>query len=245
MKFVLPELLDGYGEEQNIYHKFDVYYHNMKTLDAAARLTPDLITRLAALLHDVGKPRTKRGDGQTSTFYNHEMVGGGMARAILRRLRFPNAVVARAVRLIQNHMFHFTDDWTDAAVRRFIRKTDDIMDDLFVLREADRLGSGKKIGNSRILDRLREKIRWEREAQSAFKITDLAVNGTDVMTVLKIRPSKTVGETLEKLMQIVLDDPSQNTRENLLELIKKYGSAPDDKEKPAGDKAETADGDKK
>jgi tRNA nucleotidyltransferase/poly(A) polymerase len=162
-----------------------------------------------------------RGDGKTNTFYNHEMVGAGMARSILRRLKFPNATVQKAVELIQNHMFHFTDDWTDAAVRRFIRKTDAIMDDLFVLRESDRLGSGKKLGNSKILERLKEKIRREREAQSAFKISDLAVNGTDVMTVLNINPSKKVGEVLEKLMEIVLDDPAQNTRENLLELIRK------------------------
>ena len=220
MKFILPELLDGYGAEQNIYHKFDVYYHNIGTLDAAAKLTGELAIRLAALLHDVGKPRTMRGDGKNNTFYNHEMVGSYMSKAILRRLRFPNTIVARSVTLIKNHMFHFTDDWTDAAVRRFMRKADGIMEDLFILREADRVGSGKKQGNSRILERLKDKIKGEQEAQSAFKITDLAVNGTDVMAVLKIKPSKKVGEILEQLMEIVIEDPSQNTRENLLEKIK-------------------------
>lgn len=222
LALVLPELLEGFEMQQNKYHRFDVYTHNIRSCDAAAGLTDDLAVRMAALLHDTGKARTIRPepDGE-NTFYNHEIVGASMAWQILRRLRCSNAFTEKVCRLVKNHMFHYTELWTDSAVRRFMRKTEDIMDEIFALREADRIGSGKRTGPSRILEDLKVKIEHERKAQSAFKITDLALGGNDIMRILSIPPSPRVGRVLAELLEQVLENPDLNTPERLEELIRK------------------------
>jgi len=115
LAYVLPELLEGWQVEQNQYHAFTVYYHSLRACDEAP---PDLVVRLAALLHDVGKPRTKEGPH----FYGHQQVGEEMARAVLERLRFGAETVDRVSTLILNHMYSTSDIITDAGVRRFIRR---------------------------------------------------------------------------------------------------------------------------
>jgi len=222
MERIIPELLEGFGIEQNRFHRYDIYEHNIKTCDAASRLTEDLSVRMAALLHDIGKSRTiNKAEGKENTFYNHEITGAILAKEILKRLKFSNQFIDKVFLLIKNHMFHYTRDWSDAAVRRFMRKTEMIMDELFILREADRIGSGKKSGDSKILAELKEKIEQERKKESAFKLKDLALDGNDVMRILNIPPSPKVGEILNSLLESVLEDPSLNTKEKLEELIKK------------------------
>ena len=132
-----PELVEGVGVEQNEWHAYDVWYHAMATVDA----TPpgDPLLRLAALLHDVGKPRTKDGPH----FYRHEIVGGEMARSMLERFRFSNDTVERVERLVRQHMFSTDESMSDAAVRRFIRRIGvENIEHLFALRRADVRGSG-------------------------------------------------------------------------------------------------------
>ncbi len=221
MEIIVPELLEGYGMMQNQFHQYDVYYHNLAACDATAELTDDPDIRLAALFHDIGKPQSMRTTDATNTFYNHEIISFHKAKHIMRRLRFSNAELDKVLLLVRNHMFHYTEEWTDGAVRRLMRKVDPYLDELFILREGDRIGSGKKTGNSRIIDQLKKKIEQVREEENALKVTDLAVNGTDVMSIKGIAPSKAVGEILENLLELVLDDPTLNTKEKLTELILK------------------------
>ncbi len=221
MAILLPELLEGYGVEQNKFHKYDVYYHNIASCDATAELTDDVDVRLAALFHDIGKPQSMRTSGGSNTFYNHEVISYHKAKHIMRRLKFSNTEMYKILLLVRNHMFHFTEEWTDGAVRRLMRKADPYLKELFILREGDRIGSGKKAGNSRIIEQLKVKIAQIIEEENALKVKDLAINGTDVMRIKEIEPSRKVGEILESLLQMVLDDPSLNTKEKLEELAKK------------------------
>ena len=223
MQHFLPELLEGYGVEQNKYHVYDIYYHNLNSCNAAATLTDNLTIRLAALFHDIGKSRAIRSkENNINTFYNHEMYSYRMARAIMKRLKFSNSDIATTLELIKYHMFHYTQDWTDGAIRRFIRKTDEILDKLFILRESDRIGSGKRKGYSKIIEEFKKRIKKMKDEDSAFKIKDLNITGNDIMEIRKIKPSPLVGEILEYLMQLVLDEPKLNTKEQLVQLVKDY-----------------------
>ncbi len=223
---IIPELLEGYGVPQNEYHRYDVYWHNLITCDAAPRSKP--LVRLAALLHDIAKPRTKRvvkkDDGtEEVVFYNHEIVGERMAKRIMRRLRFSNAEIRKVCLLIRNHMFYYTYEWTDGAVRRFLRRVgEENLEDLFDLREADRIGNGKRKGKSESLDRFKSHIQKIIEEDTAFSLKDLAVNGYDVMNTCGIPPSPLVGKTLNYLLNAVLDDPSLNEKDKLLKLAKDF-----------------------
>ena len=137
LDYVLPELVEGVGVEQNEFHRYDVYRHNLASVDA----TPpgDLVLRLATLLHDVGKPRTKDGPH----FYGHEIVGAEMTHELLERLRFSSDQVAQSRSLVKNHMYATGADQKDGTLRRFIRKVGvELLPRQFALRHADIAGSG-------------------------------------------------------------------------------------------------------
>ncbi len=217
---VIPELLEGYGVTQNRYHAFDVYGHTLAVLDHAV---PRLEVRLAALFHDIAKPRTKvvvNGDG---TFYNHQHVGAGMTRNIMTRLRYSNDLIETVTRLVDNHMFHYQPEWSDAAVRRFLRKIGpDLVADLFDLRIADSQGHGTAEGFPANLDALAERVNAELEKGSALSVSDLALNGGDVMRLLGMDPGPGVGEVLRFLLEKVTDDPGLNTPEGLEPLVQDF-----------------------
>jgi tRNA nucleotidyltransferase (CCA-adding enzyme) len=219
-----PELLEGVGIEQNEWHAYDVWHHAMATLDA----TPpgDPVLRLAALLHDVGKPRAKEGPH----FYRHELVGADMAREMLGRFRFSNDVVDRVERLVRQHMFAADPEMTDAAVRRFVRRIEiENIEHLFALRRADVVGSGlPKRGdhNERFADRVRAEI----ARKPAFSIADLHVSGDDVVDAMirrglaapGFRGDAHVGVALRWLFEQVTDMPERNERTSLLRLLEQY-----------------------
>jgi len=216
---ILPELDEGVGVPQNRFHAYDVYYHSLMTCDAASPEKP--LVRLAALLHDVGKPATREESAGDATFYNHEKVGADMADTALRRLRFSRADREHVVRLIRHHMFHYTPEWTDAALRRFVRKVgEENLADLFDLRIADRLGNGLKQGFPVNVEEMRKRIDALLRESRALKVSDLAVSGEDVMRELGIGPGPRVGAVLKRLLEAVLDDPSLNEREKLLRMLR-------------------------
>jgi tRNA nucleotidyltransferase (CCA-adding enzyme) len=218
LRLIMPELQDCYGVEQPPqFHKYDVYWHSLYSCDAAP--AGNIILRMAALLHDIGKPPCKEG----YTFYNHDKLGVKMAERILRRLKFSNADIKKTSNLISHHMFNYSGEWSDAAVRRFIRRIGGINNvaDLFALREADTRAMEKEIISEYLIE-MNKRIDKIIEEENALDISDLKVDGKDVMRVLNLPPGPMVGRVLHYLLEKVLDDPKLNEREILLELIKTY-----------------------
>jgi tRNA nucleotidyltransferase (CCA-adding enzyme) len=217
---ILPELLPTIGCQQNRYHQHDVYHHTLATLDAA---TPDFIVRMAALLHDLGKPRTQtpRPDAPGEfSFFRHEQVGAELAAAICARLKLPTHERDTLCALVAGHMFFYTPDWTDGTVRRFVQRVGaDLLPQLFALREADVASRGQ--GEDREVEtrELRARIAQIAAADAALHVTDLAIDGRDVMRILGIPPGRRVGEVLAALLERVIDDPSLNQPETLARLV--------------------------
>ncbi len=232
----LPELDQCYGLDQNKYHLYDIYYHSIYSCDAAPRDYP--LIRLAALLHDIGKVPTRRAAGEgENTFYNHEVVGSRMVRRLMSRLKFSNEEIVRVVNLVANHMFHYTDEWTDGAVRRFMRKVGlDNLDDLFKLRRADREGNGMRGGLPAPIRELRKRIEKVIEDENAITVKDLDINGHIIMDEFCIPPGPIVGKILNQLLELVLDDPAMNRQDVLVEKAREiYASlAPDRNEDERG-----------
>jgi tRNA nucleotidyltransferase (CCA-adding enzyme) len=219
----LPEMLEQVGCEQNRYHAFDVWTHSMACLDACEGDPP---LRIAALLHDLGKPRTRARSEKTGdfTFFNHESVGAEMARSVLERLRFSNEDRERITLLVQHHLVCYSDEWRDAAVRKWIRRvTRDRIEDLYALNRADILGKGRDVtAELEGLEKLKARVAGVLSAKDALSVRELAVDGKDVMRELAISPSRRVGEVLEGLLEKVVEDPSLNERDTLLAMIRSY-----------------------
>jgi len=218
---VMPELLEGVGCTQNRFHKHDVFGHTLSVVDATQA---DAVGRLGALLHDVGKPRARQpreGAPGEYSFFKHEYVGAEMADAICRRLKLANADRDRVVAMVKNHMFFYMPDWSDGTIRRFVRRVGgrDGLNDLFALREGDVKGRGFGEDPDEELGELQRRIAVVADADAALKVTDLAINGKDVMRILGIAPGREIGLILERLLERVLDDPSLNERETLKALL--------------------------
>jgi tRNA nucleotidyltransferase (CCA-adding enzyme) len=221
LPYVLPEVAEGIGVEQNEFHAYDVYRHSLETVDAAP--SGDLVARLAALLHDIAKPRTKDGPH----FYRHEIVGEEMSAEMLTRLRFPNETAETVARLVRNHMYAADPAQADSTLRRFIRRVGpENLERQFALRAADITGSGlpkRSDANERFEERVREVL----AQRPALSVRELAVTGDDAVAALVAtgrlpRGSKggpEVGEVLRVLLERVVDDPALNERERLLVLL--------------------------
>ena len=221
---VLPELLEGVGVTQNRFHKFDVYQHTLAVVDNTHGDRAGLaVLRLGALLHDVGKPRARQpreGAPGEFSFFKHEYVGADMADAIGRRLKLSAAERERVVGIVANHMFFYSPDWTDGTVRRFVRRVgSDALPALFALSEGDIAGRGFGEDPDVELGELRRRVAEVAAEDAALRITDLAIDGKDVMRILGIAPGRIVGVVLERLLERVLDDPSLNQPDRLAALV--------------------------
>jgi tRNA nucleotidyltransferase (CCA-adding enzyme) len=209
---VLPELADQRGIPQNKVEGDDLWDHTLRTVDAAPADRP--VVRLAALLHDIGKPSTLSG----GRFHGHEALGAEMALRLLRRLRHPRAVAERVAHLVRHHMFVIEADASDAAVRRFIvRVGRPALDELFELRAADDAGSSLE-GDGGALEALQRRVSEVLEAQVALDRGDLAVDGHDLMRELGLEPGPRLGRMLDELFERVVTDPALNDRPTLLLL---------------------------
>jgi tRNA nucleotidyltransferase (CCA-adding enzyme) len=231
LEVTCPELLEGVGMEQNRWHAYDVWRHGLECMDACAG---DPILRIAALLHDVGKPRTRAWSDKTAdwTFYEHERVGAEIAAPIAERLRFSNEERARIVHLVRHHLFCYSDEWTDAAVRRWIRRVGlERVEDLYRLNEADVRAKGRDVEpDLQALAGLKAHVARVLAAGAALSTRDLKVNGRDLMKELGLKPGPVIGQILDALLEAVTADPALNEREALLaragELLRLQGSRP-------------------
>ena len=224
---LFPEVFEGRGVEQNEWHAFDVLDHNYATLDASP--AGDLVLRLAALLHDVGKPRTKDGPH----FYRHEQIGGDLARSLLQRARFSGEVIDEVEALVRNHMYVADPGLSEPALRRFIRRVGaDRLERQFALRHADIVGSGlPKRDDSN--ERFEARVRAELAKKPPLSVRDLAIGGAEVVEAMRarglvnaaFRGDKRVGAALSHLLEKVTEEPGHNERDSLLALLEEYLSS--------------------
>ncbi|QQS16225.1 MAG: HDIG domain-containing protein [Candidatus Moraniibacteriota bacterium] len=214
LEYIAPEITKGIGVGQNLHHIYSVYEHNIRAL--ATCPSPRLDVRLAALLHDVGKPQTKRGNGYRSTFYNHDHVGARITRKLLERLRFPGKIIEKATLLVDNHLFYYNvGEVTAASVRRLIKRVGlENMRDLMDIRIADRLGSGTPKAKPYKLRHLEYMI--EKVSKDPVSVKMLAINGRDLMKTLRLSPGPKIGAILDVLLAEVIEDPTSNTETALL-----------------------------
>ncbi|MFP4178471.1 MAG: CCA tRNA nucleotidyltransferase [Spirochaetaceae bacterium] len=223
---ILPELAACRGIPQGDFHSFDVLDHSLYACDGAPQERIEV--RFAALLHDTGKAETfSRGDSEDiegrPTFYHHEELSEKLADKICRRLKFSNSSRQRICRLVRHHMFHYTEEWSDAAVRRFIARVGpDLIDDLFILRLADKYGMHLKHSADPLLDQFRRRIEEVLNKNQALTAKDLAVNGHILEEEAGIPKGRDMGTVIDHLLETVLDDPSMNTKETLVDLAENF-----------------------
>lgn len=218
LQYILPELEEGYGVEQNHHHIYTVFEHNLLSLKHCP--SQDYLVRLAALLHDIGKTRAKKIIKGQTTFYNHEYISAKLTSKIMTRLRFSNQEIDRVVNLVRNHMFYYNvGEVTEASVRRLIAKTgQQNLADLIDLRIADRLGSGTakaKPYKLRHLEYMFDKVRHD-----PVSVKMLKINGTDLMNKFKLKPGPQIGAILDVILADVIEKPQLNEPTALLELAK-------------------------
>ena len=237
LKYIIPELEEGYKVTQNKHHIYECYDHYLRSLDFAAKRNFNKHVRLAALFHDIGKPRTKRGEGPDATFYGHETVGAKMTIQILNRLKFPKKDIEKIAKLVRYHLFYYNvDEVSESSVRRLVRQVGpENMEELLEVRMADRIGSGVPKAEPYKLRHLRYVI--EKVAQDPISVKMLKVSGNEVMKILKIQPGPKIGQILDILLSYVLDEPEKNKKEFLEKEIKKMGKLPDKKLKNLAEKA--------
>lgn len=218
LEWFMPELARGRGLAQNRHHQFDIFHHCIYSCDSAER--NELHLRLAGLLHDVGKVPTRREGGSgEATFHNHEVIGAKIAGQILFRFGFSRDVIEKVKFLVRNHMFHYTNEWTDRAVRRFLARVSlRDLTDLIDLRVADRRGSGKTTALPPQIRKMLYHIEKIRQDEAELKIKDLAVGGDD-LKALGIPPGPEYGLALKKLLDSVKRGELANERDTLLAAL--------------------------
>jgi putative nucleotidyltransferase with HDIG domain len=211
---VAPELAAQRGIPQNKVPGEDLWDHTLRTVDAAPASRP--VVRLAALVHDIGKPATLA-DGR---FHHHEVVGATLAETWLRRLRMPRAVIDDVVHLVRHHMFVADPDLSDGAIRRFLRRVGPRhLDALFALRRADDIGSGIEPDGPRLVA-FRSRLDAELAAEAALDRSALAIDGDDLIRELGLEPGPRLGRLIDELVERVINDPDLNERATLLLLAR-------------------------
>lgn len=216
LQYVVPELLEGVGIEQNKAHSFDVFEHLLRSLAHSAVKKYPLEIRLSALFHDISKPETRRkGENGEWTFYGHEVLGARKSKKILQNLKFPSEIVSKVEKMVRWHMFFSdTEKITLSAVRRMIANVGkDSIWDLMNLRICDRVGTGRPKEDPYRLRKYHSMI--EEALRDPVSVSMLKIDGNYLIENLNIKPGPKIGNILYSLLDEVLDDPSKNTDEYL------------------------------
>jgi len=216
---VLPEVPALMLEQDEHAHHKDVYEHSLTVLTQAIELEgerpeidgPDLVLRLAALLHDIGKPATRKIEsGGIVTFHHHDVVGSKLAAKRLRALRFDNDTIASVSRLIELHLrfFGYTEGaWTDAAIRRYVRDAGTELERLHILTRADVTTRNRRKADrlSFAYDDLEQRIAAIAEAEGLAAVRP-ELDGEEIMQILGLRPGRDVGDAYRFLLDLRLDE---------------------------------------
>lgn len=219
LDYILPELINTRDIPQAGHHIYDVQMHSIESLRHCPSTDP--IVRFATLLHDVGKAKAFRKIKGKITFYNHEMIGAEMAYQIAERLRFSKKDKDKLQKLVRWHMFSYDTQMTDAAIRRIIKRVGkENINDMMLLRVGDRKGGGSKATSWRLRE-LQERI--GEQLYEPMTVSDLKVDGYDVMKELGMKPGPRIGKILNQLFEEVMEDSKKNEREYLLSRIRQLG----------------------
>jgi len=224
LHYIIPELEEGLDMKQNHHHVYNVFDHCVLALKNCPNKNWQV--RLASLMHDIGKPRTRKIVNGAATFYNHEIVGAKIVERLMRRLNFSTVDSQRVVNLVKNHMFYYNvDEVTAASVRRLIAKVgEENLSDLIDLRVADRLGSGTPKAmpyKLRHLQYMMDKVRHD-----PISVKMLKINGEGLMKLLKIEPGPQIGAILDVLLAEVIEDPKLNNEAYLAKKSLELASMP-------------------
>ena len=238
----LPELEEGIHMKQNGDHIYDVWEHTLRALQCSADKGYGLETRLAALFHDIGKPRTRAWSKEKEdyTFYGHEVVGAKMTKLIMNRLKFPVKTSETVIKLVRNHMF-FTDieRISLSAVRRIIANVgQDLVWELMNVRTCDRVGMGRPKETTYRLRKYQSMI--EEALRAPTSVGMLKISGNDVLHETGLKPGPKIGFILHALLNETLDNPDLNTKEYLLEKANKLAILSDDALKKLGEQGKEA-----
>ncbi|MEI6352967.1 MAG: HD domain-containing protein [Candidatus Nomurabacteria bacterium] len=217
LKYISEELESCVGVSQNGHHTYDVFEHLLRSLNHAAEKQYDFETRIAALFHDIGKPKTKRFDQNKNdnTFYGHEVVGEKMTRKILERLKFEKSFIEKVSKLVRWHMFFSdTEQITLSSVRRLIVNIGkENIWDLVNIRICDRIGSGTKKEEPYRLRQFESMI--EEALVDPISLKTLKINGEKIMEILNEKPGRKIGLILNALFEEAIDDGNKNNEEYL------------------------------
>jgi putative nucleotidyltransferase with HDIG domain len=229
LRYISPEIEKGIGVEQNQAHSFDVFEHNLRALQHAADKGWGFEVRLAALLHDIGKPKSRRwsDDKHDWTFHGHEVVGAKIAKKILEDLRFSRETIENTEKLVRWHMFFSDPDKiTLSAVRRIIRNVGrENIEALIELRICDRIGTGRPKEQPFRLRKYQAMI--EQALRDPISVGMLALDGRKLMEATGEKPGPKIGWILHALLEEVLDDSSRNTVEYLTSRAKELLELPE------------------
>lgn len=217
LNFITPDLERGIGIDQNQAHSFDVFEHNLRTLQHAADKEWGIDLRLASLFHDVSKPETRRFSKEKNdwTFHGHDVVGAKLTKKILTDLRFPVKTIEKIQKMVRWHMFFSdTEKITLSAVRRLISNVgkEDVWE-LMNLRICDRIGTGRPKENPYRFRKYKAMV--EEALRDPISVGMLEIDGDSIISVLGIKPGPKIGYILHALFEEVLDDPTKNTKEYL------------------------------
>jgi tRNA nucleotidyltransferase/poly(A) polymerase len=218
----LPELSKTYGvSHDSPYHKEDVWTHILNAVEAS---NADLVDRLVALLHDISKPATKVIIDNVARFLEHEKLSSEQAREILKRLKFPNDIIEEVVKRISLHMLPhmYTKEWSDAAIRRFISKTGDLLEKILEFAAIDIMSSESEYTQQSLenLEDLKRRVKEQKEKyQKVFE--PRFITGDEILKLFDLPPGPWVGKILKFVEETRLNEPNI-TKEEMIERIKDY-----------------------